>query len=125
MKTRDVVTSVPGHVEEHNIMSLTDPEIFKFPVLYMCEPGYWTTTDAEAAALRAHLLKGGFIMFDDFGAGPRRSPNDWSNLELQMHKVLPEARWLDVPATHPIFHAFYESLDPTNIRQYHDTGQVM
>ena len=25
-----------GHVDEHNVMDLNDPEIFKFPILYMC-----------------------------------------------------------------------------------------
>ena len=32
----------------------------------MAEPGFWTVTDAEAAAFRAYLLKGGFVIFDDF-----------------------------------------------------------
>ena len=78
MKILDALTTVPGHVEEHNVMALSDPEIFRFPVLYMCEPGYWTVTDAEVAALRAHLQKGGFIIFDDFRGSWRRDRNDWA-----------------------------------------------
>jgi hypothetical protein len=124
------VTTVQGHIEEHNVMGLDDPEIFKFPVLYMCEPGYWSITDSTAAALRAHLLKGGFIIFDDFGRSPaeggdfRRSPGHWENLEMQMSRVFPELHWIDVPASHQIFHAFYEILDPAHIPQYYDKGPV-
>lgn len=125
MKILDALTTVPGHVDEHNIMGLDDPEIFKFPVLYMAEPGYWQMTDAEGAALRAHLLKGGFIIFDDFGQGPRRNPNDWGNLEMQMGRVFPELHWIDVPPQHPIFHTFYEIADPTHIPQYYDAGPAI
>ena len=112
-------------------MGLDDPEIFKFPVLYMAEPGFWTVSDQQAAALRAHLLKGGIIIFDDFGQpsgfGGRgsRSPGQWENLELQMSRVLPELHWIDVPVTHPIFHTFYEINDPANIPQYYDRGPAI
>ena len=131
MKIFDAVTTVPGHIEEHNVMSLDDPEIFKFPVLYMSEPGYWTVSEQQAAALRAHLLKGGFIIFDDFGLSAaeggsgRRSPGHWANLELQMSRALPELHWIDVPKTHAIFHTFYEISDPFNIPQYYDRGPAI
>jgi hypothetical protein len=126
MKILDAVTTVSGHIDEHNIMGLDDPDIFKFPVLYMAEPGYWAgMTDAQAAALRAHLLKGGFIIFDDFGQGPRRNPNDWGNLEMQMGRVFPELHWIDVPPEHPIFHTFYEIADPAHIPQYYDSGPAI
>jgi hypothetical protein len=126
MRILDAVTTVSGHIDEHNIMGLDDPEIFKFPVLYMAEPGYWgSMTDAQVAALRAHLLKGGFIIFDDFGGGPRRNPNDWGNLEMQMGRVFPELHWIDVPPQHPIFHTFYEIADPANIPQYYDSGPAI
>jgi hypothetical protein len=117
MKIMEALTAVPVHVEEHNIMSLSDPDIFKYPLLYMAEPGHWSMTDAEAAALRAFLLKGGFLLLDDMRY------RDWGNLELQMSRVFPEGQWKDIDARHPIFHSFYEIREPDNIPQYYDPGK--
>jgi hypothetical protein len=68
----------------------------------MAEAGYWTQTDEEAANLRAYLLKGGFIIFDDFRGG------DWDNFEAQVKRVLPDVRMVELDITHPIFHAFFD-----------------
>jgi hypothetical protein len=43
-----------------------DPELFDFPFLYAVEVGHWELTDAQGAQLREHLLRGGFLMVDDF-----------------------------------------------------------
>lgn len=43
--------------------------IFVHPVLYMSEPGYGRATEEGIANLRAYLLKGGFLIFDDFELG--------------------------------------------------------
>ena len=32
----------------------------------MSEPGFWTMAEEEMEGLRAYLLKGGFVIFDDF-----------------------------------------------------------
>ena len=69
-----------------NILALDDPELFNYPVAYMAEPGFWGVTPKEATALRSYLLKGGFLIFDDF-----RGPH-WDNLQYQMKAVLPEAQ---------------------------------
>lgn len=89
------------------IVKLDDPDLFKFPIAYLCEPGHWTTTDEEAAALRAYLLKGGFIIFDDF------SGRDWYNFAEMMDRVLPGVRFFPMDVANPLFHAFFEveSLD--------------
>jgi hypothetical protein len=117
LKIMSALTAVPLHVEEHNIMSLSDPDIFKYPLLYMAEPGHWSMTDAEATALRAFLLKGGFLLLDDMRY------RDWGNLELQMSRVFPEGQWKDIDARHPIFHSFYEINEPDNVPQYYDPGK--
>ena len=41
LKIFSELTSVQMHVTESSIMSLSDPELFKFPVAYMAEPGFW------------------------------------------------------------------------------------
>jgi hypothetical protein len=65
MKIMREVTFLNGRVEETAVVALDDPELFRYPIAYMSEPGYWTLSETEAAGLRAYLLKNGFIMFDD------------------------------------------------------------
>ena len=90
-----------------HVLRLDDPMLFRYPIIYLSEPGFWNPTDEEVAALRAYLLKGGFLIFDDFGG------NHWQNLAVQMNRVLPQLRWIQMTATHPVFHSFFqiESLD--------------
>lgn len=90
-----------------NVLALDDPELFKYPIAYLCEPGFWTPTDAEAEGLRNYLRKGGFLIVDDF-AGPQ-----WFQFEEAMRKVLPDGQLVRLDATHPIFDSFFriESLD--------------
>jgi len=98
----DYITNVRVHLEGSNILDLDDPRIFENPVIYMSEPGFWTTNDVEAANLRAYLLKGGFIIFDDF-----EGAYDWQNLVTQMSHALPDHRFIELDVTHPIFHSFF------------------
>jgi hypothetical protein len=92
------------------ILGLSDPDLFKYPVAYMSEPGYWRPSDIEVAAMRAYFLKGGFVIFDDFAG------RDWLNFEQQMRRVLPEHRLIPLTAEHPVFDSFYRiaSLDYTH-----------
>ena len=66
------------------MLDLDDPEIFRHPLVYMSEPGFWEMTDADAQNLRQYLLKGGLILFDDF------ETTQWNNMAAQMRRVLPE-----------------------------------
>ena len=86
---------------QSNILTLDDPELFKYPVAYLCEAGYWLPSDAEVLGLRHYLLKGGFIIFDDF------AQNDWFNFENQMRRVLPNLRPMRLTTDDKVFDAFY------------------
>jgi uncharacterized protein DUF4159 len=90
-----------------NVLTLDDPELFKYPIAYLCEPGFWLPSDAEVAGLRAYLEKGGFLIVDDFEG------SHWYNFEAQMRRVLPQGRLMQLTADHPIFDSFYRvrSLD--------------
>lgn len=102
MKIVSELTTVGPHVDGSNIYSLDDPDLMNHPIAYMSEPGYWQMSDEEAAGLRTYLLKGGFIIFDDFRG------RDWWNLEEQMTRVLPESRFVQLDGAHPIFNSFFE-----------------
>src|SRR5215208_4912308 len=98
----DYKTRMRVHLNDSNILDLDDPRIFQNPVIYMSEPGYWTTDEAEARNLRAYLLKGGFIIFDDFDGDA-----EWRNLVTQMKVVLPDHDFIRLDVSHPIFQSFY------------------
>jgi Domain of unknown function (DUF4159) len=101
------VTSIAGYRDGGKIIDVGDPELFKYPIAYMSEPGFWSMNDQEAENMRNYLLKGGFLIFDDFGG------SHWNNLATQMARLLPRARWIPMDVNHPIFHAFFDidSLD--------------
>jgi hypothetical protein len=101
------ITTLRPYTEGGNIVALDDPELFKYPVAYMAEPGFWSMNDAEVLGMRAYLEKGGFVIFDDFAG------REWFNFEQQIRRVLPEASLIKLDPSHPIFDTFYriESLD--------------
>ena len=104
MKILESITFVDPYVgpDGGTILMFDDPALFKYPFAYMSEPGFWTLTEAETVGLRDYLLKGGFLIFDDF------HDQHWDNLEGQMRKVLPDLRWLELDATHPVYHSFFD-----------------
>lgn len=122
LKIWEELTAAPSHVDSSSIMSLSDPELYKFPIAYMAEPGHWQlNSDQEAKALRDYLEKGGFLILDDFRNG-RGNSREWGNFEYQMTRVLPEGRWVDLTPQHPIFHSFYEINSFAIIPQAYDEG---
>ena len=66
MKIMSEVTSLNPHLDGSVVLALDDPLLFKYPVAYMTEPGFWTMSDKEGAGLGAYLKKGGFLIIDDF-----------------------------------------------------------
>jgi len=102
MKILTAVANVTAHVEETNILDFGDPEMFKYPVIYLVEPGYWQMTPEQVKSLREYLLKGGFLIVDDFPSWA------WQQFDLQMSQVLPEGQWIDLDVNHPIWHSFFE-----------------
>ena len=43
------LTSVHPHVRESNIHAMDDPELGRYPVAYLSEPGWWRPVDSQAA----------------------------------------------------------------------------
>ena len=88
------------------ILALDDPALFKYPVAYLSEPGGWQPNDKEVGALRNYLLKGGFLIVDDFdGWG---SDQDMLSFQSHMKRALPTHRLFELDATHPIFDSFFK-----------------
>ena len=117
MKILNELSYLNPHTEETNIFALDDPDLFKYPLAYLCEPGAWTLTDQQATMFRSYLQKGGFLIVDDFRSFA------WANFEEKMHRVLPEARFVDLDPSHPIFHSFFEINSLDDIPNYYDPGK--
>jgi hypothetical protein len=96
------VSTAPTNVGRSHVFDLDDPEIFRHPILYLSEPGFWSLGEAEAAALREWLLKGGFLILDDF------ENDQWYNMEAQLRRAMPELELMEIGPEHPVFHAFFE-----------------
>lgn len=85
------------------VLSLTDPAIFGYPFAYMVEVGFLKLTQVEADSLREWLLRGGFLMIDDF-----HGPYEWRNFLNQIRMVFPDRPIVDIQPDHPIFHCYYD-----------------
>ena len=113
MKILNEVTFLNPHTEETSVLPFDSPDLFRYPVAYLCEPGGWELSDAEAKGLRTYLQKGGFLIVDDFRY------QHWGNFEEQIRRVLPEARIYDLDLSSAIFHAFFE-IKTLDVPQYYD-----
>jgi hypothetical protein len=117
MRIIEEITFVRTHRDESNIFALDDPDLCNFPVAYMSEPGYWTMSDEEAAGLRQYLQKGGFVIFDDFRG------RDWDNFELQMRRVQPDLRFIQLDVDSLVFHSFFE-IKSLEFQAYYDRDPI-
>ena len=94
-------------MEGGNIVALDEVELFDYPLAYLCEPGFWEPNPTEASALRSYLLKGGFLIVDDF-ADSHLQGLQFRNFQRQLEIVLPGARLIELDASSPIFSEFFE-----------------
>jgi hypothetical protein len=108
---RDITAVHPfveaGPIVGSAIVALDDPALFKYPVSYMSEPGGWQPNDKEIAAFRSYLLRGGFMIVDDFREG-WRGEYDFTNLRRQMARAIPSAQWVQMTGKEPIFDSFFK-----------------
>jgi hypothetical protein len=94
-------TGDPNHI----VLMLTDEFLFKCPFLLMSDVGTMELDEPEVEALRAYLLKGGFLWVDDFWG-----PWAWTAWEEQITRVLPPSEYpiRDLPPDHPIFKSMFQ-----------------
>ena len=102
MRILSETTFLEPYLGGSNILWTDDEELFRYPLAYLSEPGCWTMEEDEVQGLRDYLQKGGFLILDDFRG------RDWTNLDVQMRRVLPEGRWVELDARAEIFQSFFE-----------------
>jgi hypothetical protein len=96
------ITELRPHDRGSNVHSLDDPELLRYPVAYLSEPGYWYPDNSEVLGLRLYLQKGGFLIVDDF-----HFPEEWAVFEAALRRVLPGARIDRLELSHPVFNTFF------------------
>jgi len=84
-------------------MRLTDARLFDYPWIYATQTGWWDLSDAETARLREYLLRGGFLVVDDFWGAEQ-----WEIFRQTMHRVLPDQPISDIAETDSVMHVLYD-----------------
>ena len=85
-----------------NAVSLADPRLRNYPLVYAVEVGYMDLTDEEVAGLRGFLEAGGMLVVDDFWGS-----EEWARFRWNMSRVLPGRPIVELPPDHPVFSAHY------------------
>jgi hypothetical protein len=86
--------------------------LFDYPWLFAQQVGRgnWNPSEAEAASLREYLLRGGFLVVDDF-----HGPYEWRLFESTMARVLPGRQIEDIPEDDAVMHVLYNLDKKTQI----------
>jgi hypothetical protein len=103
------------------VVDLDGDRIFDYPWIYATEVGRWHLSDNQIKKLREYLLKGGFLMTDDF-----HGTFEWDVFVYSMQKVFPERPIVEIDNKDPIFHVLYDLEDRVQIPgiQMFFTGQI-
>ena len=96
-------------------------EIYNWPTAYGVEVGHWVLPLDQAQQLRDYLLRGGFLMVDDF-----HGTQEWSIFEDSLRRVFPDRDWVDIPNNDPVFHVLYDLDERVQIpgAQFLQTGRT-
>jgi Domain of unknown function (DUF4159) len=78
-------------------------DFYNWPWLNAGEMGDWKLTKAQAGVLREYLLRGGFLMLDDFWGA-----EEYARFEESMKMVFPDRPVVEMPSHDAIFHTVYD-----------------
>jgi len=96
------LTRIDVNMNGH-VVSPDYDELFDYPWLYAVEVGSWTLSDSQARRMREYLLRGGFLMVDDF-----HGEYEWLVFMDGMQKVFPDRPIENVPAQDAVYAMPYE-----------------
>ncbi|MEW6129830.1 MAG: DUF4159 domain-containing protein [Acidobacteriota bacterium] len=99
------VSKTPVYVEENEyVFTFNDPNLHKYPLAYICEVGHLDMSEDEIKGMREYLLRGGFLIVDDF-----RGDWEYQNFFEYVKRAFPEEEYKIKPldVSHPIFNCFF------------------
>lgn len=79
-------------VGESKNLPILDDHLFDYPWIYATNVGNLTLNGDEASRLREYLLRGGFLVVDDFWG-----PEEWEVFREAMNHVFPNQATPDIP----------------------------
>ena len=96
-------------------------EMYNWPVSYGVEVGHWVLPVDQAKQLREYLMRGGFLMVDDF-----HGTQEWNIFEDSLKRVFPDRDWVDLPVNDPVFHVLYDISERVQIpgQQFLESGRT-
>ncbi len=102
---------------------LGDQALFDFPWLLVQQVGRWQLNSTEKKQLREYLLRGGFMVVDDF-----HGPQQWAIFTDVLDEVLHEYEIVDIPAGDELLHVLFDLEQRTQIpgrRHLYQSGEGM
>ncbi|HYM81366.1 MAG TPA: DUF4159 domain-containing protein [Candidatus Limnocylindria bacterium] len=104
-------TSIPVAGDREAIVEPGAAALFQYPFVFACGHGNIKLTPTEVQNLRRYLTSGGFLWVDDdFGID--------ESLRREMRRVFPDASFVELPFSHPIFHGLYDF--PAGLPKIHE-----
>jgi hypothetical protein len=97
-------------IGEGRHMPVTADRIYDYPWIYATQTGFWNLSDAETGRLRDYLMRGGFLVTDDF-----HGPQDWEVFRESMERVFPGEPITDIEDGHQVMHVLYDIHERTFI----------
>ena len=85
------------------VVDLDSDDIFNWPWIYATEVGRWDLSDRQVKRLREYLLKGGFMMTDDF-----HGTFEWDVFIASMQRVFPDRPMVELDNKEAVFHVLYD-----------------
>lgn len=108
------------HIRQHTtlaveprerVVTLSSPDLWDVPFLYMTGHGNVHFTDQDVLTLRRYLENGGFLHADDnYGMD--------ESFRREMARVFPDRPLVDVPIDHPIYHVVFDF--PRGVPKIHE-----
>jgi hypothetical protein len=84
-------------------VDLLGEEVFDYPWLYATQAGYWDLSEPEIDRLREYLLRGGFLMVDDFFG-----EYEWQVCQATMTRLFPRRPIREIDADEDeVLHVLY------------------
>jgi len=90
-------------VGKNEIRGPLDDDIMNYPWIYAVEVGRWYLDESDAAHLREYLLRGGFLVVDDF-----HGTRQWASFEESIRRVFPHRPIVEIPDSDALLHILYD-----------------
>jgi hypothetical protein len=92
-------------------VTIMDAKLWDYPFLHMTGHGNVKFSEEEVVRLREYLMRGGFLHADDnYGMD--------ESFRREIKRVFPDRELVDVPLSHPIYHAVYDF--PKGVPKIHE-----